>query len=116
MKISFLDDEPEIFPIQYGGKARTILTLAKNFVLQKNVEKVNVLSRSINDPRDKFEWNGLDYWDADRRHHKISQEVFLRSLLEHVDKNNITYRDDCREKFWKKQKNATRIHSIDEVK
>lgn len=31
---------------------------------------------------DKFEWNGLDYWDADRRHHKISQEVLLRSLLE----------------------------------
>ena len=35
---------------------------------------------------DKFEWNGLDYWDADRRHHKISQEVLLRSFLEHADK------------------------------
>ena len=35
---------------------------------------------------DKFEWNGLDYWDADRRHHKISQELLLRSLLELLDK------------------------------
>jgi hypothetical protein len=31
---------------------------------------------------DKFEWNGLDYWDADRRYHKISQEVLLQSILE----------------------------------
>lgn len=31
---------------------------------------------------DKFEWNGLDYWDADRRHYKISQEVILQSILE----------------------------------
>ena len=35
---------------------------------------------------DKFEWNGLDYWDADRRHHKVSQEVLLRSILELTDK------------------------------
>jgi hypothetical protein len=33
---------------------------------------------------DKFEWNGLDYWDADRRHHKISQEVMLQSILENL--------------------------------
>ncbi len=31
---------------------------------------------------DDFDWNGLDYWDADRRHHKISQEVLLQSILE----------------------------------
>lgn len=30
---------------------------------------------------DKFEWNGLDYWDADRRHHKISQEVLLLEII-----------------------------------
>ena len=30
---------------------------------------------------DSFEWNELDYWDADRRHHKISQEVFLRNVI-----------------------------------
>ena len=31
---------------------------------------------------DMFEWNGLDYWDADRRHHKISQEALLRAMIE----------------------------------
>ena len=30
------------------------------------------------DAYDKFDWNGLDYWDAERRHHKISQEVLLQ--------------------------------------
>jgi len=35
---------------------------------------------------DKFEWNGLDYWDADRRHYRISQEKVLRSLLKLMDK------------------------------
>jgi len=35
---------------------------------------------------DKFGWDGLDYWDADRRHNKVSQEVLLRSILEHTDK------------------------------
>jgi len=29
-----------------------------------------------------FEWNGLDYWDAERRHHKISREVLLQGILE----------------------------------
>jgi len=35
---------------------------------------------------DEFDWNGLDYWDANRRHYKISEEVLLRSLLEFTDK------------------------------
>jgi len=30
---------------------------------------------------DEVDWNGLDYWDADRRHHKISQEKLLRDML-----------------------------------
>ena len=32
MKICFFDDEPEIYPLQYGGKARTITNLAKEFI------------------------------------------------------------------------------------
>jgi len=35
---------------------------------------------------DNFEWNGLDYWDADRRYHKLSQEVILRDLLTNKNK------------------------------
>ena len=29
---------------------------------------------------DGFNWNGLDYWDAARRHHRISQEVMLHCI------------------------------------
>ena len=47
MKISFLDDEPEIFPLQYGGKARTITNLAKEFIKLPEVEEVKILSKSI---------------------------------------------------------------------
>ena len=31
---------------------------------------------------DSFNYNGLDYWDADRRYHKISQEIILQYVLE----------------------------------
>ena len=37
MKISFFDDEPEVYPLQYGGKARTITNLAKIFVELPNI-------------------------------------------------------------------------------
>ena len=65
MKISFLDDEPEIFPTQYGGKARTIMTLAGRFVKRKDVEQVNILSRSINDARKKIIWNEINLFKLD---------------------------------------------------
>jgi len=61
MKISFLDDEPEIFPMQYGGKARTIIALAKYFAKLKKIERVNILSRTIKDNRDKFKWQGINF-------------------------------------------------------
>jgi len=61
MKISFLDDEPEIFPMQYGGKARTIIDLAKQFTKTKDIKNVTVLSRTINIERKKFIWNGINF-------------------------------------------------------
>ena len=61
MKISFIDDEPEIFPLQYGGKARTIINLAKEFAASNKVEKVSILSRTINDPRSQFIWNNIHF-------------------------------------------------------
>jgi len=30
---------------------------------------------------DDFEWNGLDYWDADRRYHKMSQKLVGDRLI-----------------------------------
>lgn len=61
MKISFLDDEPEIFPMQYGGKARTIVSLAKHFATLKDIERVTILSRSIKNNRNKFKWRGINF-------------------------------------------------------
>ena len=57
MKISFLDDEPEIFPNQYGGKARTIINLAKEFKKMPEVEEVTILSRSITHKEKEFYFN-----------------------------------------------------------
>lgn len=61
MKISFFDDEPEIYPLQYGGKARTITNLAKEFIKLPEVEKVTILSRSINLNKKVFSIDGVDY-------------------------------------------------------
>lgn len=54
MNISFFDDEPEIYPLQYGGKARTITNLAHEFIKQQNVEKVTIYSRTIRSPQKEF--------------------------------------------------------------
>lgn len=54
MKISFIDDEPQIYPLQYGGKARTILGLARSALSFEAVDEVRVMSRSISDSRDQF--------------------------------------------------------------
>ncbi len=61
MKISFLDDEPEIFPMQYGGKGRTIISLAKYFTCLKEIEKVTILSRSIKSDHNEFKWKGISF-------------------------------------------------------
>ncbi|MBR1802710.1 MAG: glycosyltransferase [Clostridia bacterium] len=61
MKISFLDDEPEIFPLQYGGKARTIVNLAKEFIKLPEVDKVTILSRSIVCDKAEFDQDGIHY-------------------------------------------------------
>lgn len=61
MKISFFDDEPEIYPLQYGGKARTITNLAKEFIKLPEVEKVTILSKSIFSNKEKFIKDGINY-------------------------------------------------------
>ena len=65
MKISFFDDEPEIFPLQYGGKARTILNLATEFAKRKEVEQVTILSRSIIHSKKQFKKNGIRFISLD---------------------------------------------------
>mgnify|MGYP007070247938 CR=1 FL=1 len=61
MKICFFDDEPEIYPLQYGGKARTITNLAKEFAKRPEVEKVTILSKSIKSNEKEFSIDGVNY-------------------------------------------------------
>src|SRR5574344_1548036 len=65
MKICFFDDEPEIFPLQYGGKARTILNLAKQFIKCSEVDEVTILSRSIFNDSKKFIIDGITFISLD---------------------------------------------------
>ena len=65
MKISFFDDEPEIYPLQYGGKARTIVNLATEFAKHNDVEEVRILSRSINSNKKEFTKDGVKYVSID---------------------------------------------------
>lgn len=65
MKISFFDDEPEIYPLQYGGKARTIINLANEFAKHPDVEEVKILSRSIFSNEKEFIKNGVKYISLD---------------------------------------------------
>lgn len=61
MKICFFDDEPEIYPLQYGGKARTITNLAFEFANRKDVENVTILSRSIHTKEKKFKIKNVEF-------------------------------------------------------
>ena len=61
MKISFFFYDPEIYPPQYGGKARTITNLAKEFVKRPEVERVTILSKSIKSNEKEFFIDGINY-------------------------------------------------------
>lgn len=65
MKISFFDDEPEIYPLQYGGKARTIINLANEFARHQDVDEVKILSRSIFSEKKEFVKSGVKYISMD---------------------------------------------------
>lgn len=83
MRISFFDDEPEIYPLQYGGKARTITNLAKEFIKIPEVEKVTILSRSIKSDKKEFCIDGVNYIVLDDANtiEKIALEVNRTDIL-----------------------------------
>ena len=83
MKISFLDDEPEIFPLQYGGKARTITNLAKEFIKLPEVEDVTILSKSIFSSKKEFIEDGVKYVVLNDKNiiEKIAEEMNRVDIL-----------------------------------
>lgn len=78
LRLSFIDDEPEIYPMQYGGKARTILALAKSALSFDAIDEVTVMSRSIDDPRGEFtDFDGVKFEKLDDHNMmgRIAQEA-----------------------------------------
>ena len=82
MKISFLDDEPEIFPLQYGGKARTITNLAKEFIKLPEVEEVKILSKSI------FS-NKKEFIEDDVKYVVLNDEDIIEKITEEINRVDI---------------------------
>lgn len=88
MKISFFDDEPEIYPLQYGGKARTITNLAKEFIKLPEVEKVTILSKSIFSKKEKFIKDGINYT-------VLNDSNIIESLAREMDSADILNIHSC---------------------
>ena len=82
MKISFIDDEPEIFPLQYGGKARTITSLANSLKKFNEVEQVTILSRSIRHTSSEFLYEGV-------RFKKLEKYGIARQILEEASSCDV---------------------------
>ncbi|HOI18735.1 MAG TPA: glycosyltransferase family 4 protein [Candidatus Woesearchaeota archaeon] len=60
MKITFIDDEPEIYPHKYGGKAFMIVSTAEELAKIHNIE-VSIVSQSIKSSLDNFYLNDVLY-------------------------------------------------------
>lgn len=83
MRIGFVDDEPQIYPMQYGGKARTILALARSALEFDEIDEVTVMSRSIEDLRDEFMEEGINFERLDDHNMigRIAQEAESADVL-----------------------------------
>ena len=69
----------------------------KEMALEELHKEANELSEFLylakeSETYDEFEWNELDYWDADRRRHKISQEILMQSVLENLKQQIVPWR------------------------
>ena len=62
---------------------------------------------------DKFEWNGLDYWDADRRCNELSKEICNRLLVDKWIENCINGNKECSK--LETQHELLDVHSIIET-
>lgn len=83
MKISFFDDEPEIYPLQYGGKARTITNLANEFIKLAEVDDITILSKSIKSDKEEFFVDGIKYVVLNDNNimEKIAEEMNRTDIL-----------------------------------
>lgn len=108
MKISFFDDEPEIYPLQYGGKARTITNLAKEFIKLPEVEKVTILSKSIFSNKEKFIKDGINYM-------VLSDDNIIESLAKEMNSTDILNIHCCSFTFPNLQGKAKKFYFLHDV-
>ena len=108
MKISFFDDEPEIYPLQYGGKARTITNLAKEFVKLPEVEQVTILSKSIFSDKEKFIKDGVNYI-------ALNDSNIIECLAKEVNSADILNIHCCSFTFPKIQDKAKKFYFLHDV-
>ena len=108
MKICFFDDEPEIFPLQYGGKARTILNLAKEFIKRPEIEKVTILSRSIFDDKKKFSKDGIDFIS-------LNDEDTMLTIKKYCDESDIMSIHCCSFTFPNIKCKAKKVYFLHDV-
>jgi|GEM_PF-2489719 len=88
MRLSFIDDEPQVYPMQYGGKARTILALARSALELGVADEVTVLSRSIDDTRDYFVEDDINYT-------KLGDNTMIGRIAEEAEEADILSVHTC---------------------
>lgn len=108
MKICFFDDEPEIYPIQYGGKARTITNLAREFIKQPEVEKVTIISRSIKSDKNEFIEDGIKY-------KVLNDENMIKTIAEEMRDSDIMNIHCCSYTFPMIKSKAKKFYFLHDV-
>lgn len=108
MKISFFDDEPEIYPIQYGGKARTITNLAREFIKLHEVEEVTILSKSIFSDKEEFVKDNIRYV-------VLNDENIIKKIAEEINRVDILNIHCCSFTFPNIQGKAKKMYFLHDV-
>lgn len=108
MKICFFDDEPEIYPLQYGGKARTILNLAKEFSKCPEVDKVTILSRSIFTSKKQFEKDGISFVS-------LNDENTMTTIKKYMEESDIMNIHCCSFTFPNINSRAKKVYFLHDV-
>lgn len=108
MKISFFDDEPEIFPLQYGGKARTITNLAKEFSKLPEVDEVTILSKSIFGDKEEFIKDNIRYI-------VLNDENIIEKIAEEMNRVDILNIHCCSFTFPNITGKAKKIYFLHDV-
>lgn len=108
MKICFFDDEPEIYPLQYGGKARTITNLSKEFIKLPEIESVSILSRTIKSDKTEFIKDGIKY-------KVLNDENMIKTIADEMRESDIMNIHCCSYTFPMIKSHAKKFYFLHDV-